>query len=279
MAQYTITLLSVMKSLALIKNEKEYYKYDNIRDFTDENANLIFDAYPIFDELHRSQLNRKIVNHFLFQEIAIKPYQKWVFMLNNKMFEIMPYYNKLFLAQLEENEIFNNVDYTELYSRELNVATDTETLRNSNEFGTRIEDNSANKDSTVTTTQSDTLKNEDESITNVSDVPISRVEFDKYPTGSESTVNTGKNDNLYEGTSKENEKRSDIKDVETLRNEDSNSQSNLQTETAENYNKTVKGKNSGYSNVEVLKQYQDILLNIDMMIIDELETMFMILLN
>ena len=53
MAQYTISLLTVLKNLARDKG-KYYNDYENIRDFTEDNANLIFDSYHIHDELHRS---------------------------------------------------------------------------------------------------------------------------------------------------------------------------------------------------------------------------------
>lgn len=55
--------------------------------------------YPIFDEGHRLPLNKKIVDHYLFREIGHETSDLFIFALNRKMNEIMPYYNQIYLSE------------------------------------------------------------------------------------------------------------------------------------------------------------------------------------
>lgn len=63
---------------------------------------LGLDKYPIYDEAYRKPLNEKIVNHFWFREIGTETADMFVFMLNRKMNEIMPFYNQLYKSSILE---------------------------------------------------------------------------------------------------------------------------------------------------------------------------------
>ena len=56
--------------------------------------------YPIFDEQYREFLNAKILDHYWYNEIAHETVDMFVHQLRVKMGEIMPYYNKWYEAEL-----------------------------------------------------------------------------------------------------------------------------------------------------------------------------------
>lgn len=279
MAQYTISLLTVLKNLARDRG-KYYNDYESIRDFTEDNSNLIFDSYHIHDELHRSELNRKIVNHYLFDEISVVPYAKWKFMFNNKLEEIMPYYNKLYeLEYLKFEDLLEDVDYTETLDRSVGTDTETTSNRQNNTLGTRSEDDSHQTTGQTSTEQSEDLNSQTSSESWESDVPFNKTQNDAHPTktGGEST--TGQSGNEYEGVENKTETRTGNRDVETTQDEIGSSSSLLDSDTKEDYEKTVKGKRSGVSKMQILDEYRKSLLNIDKMIIEELAVCFRFMLN
>jgi len=58
------------------------------------------DEYPIFDETYRAALNAKILKHFFFREIGAETPTKFKYFLNRTMDEIMPLYNQMYKSQL-----------------------------------------------------------------------------------------------------------------------------------------------------------------------------------
>ena len=94
MAKYTITIKSLI---------------DNNFDFQMTN-------YPIFDENYRETLNNNILHHYYENEIGFETPPLFRFYLNQKLNEIMPYYNELYKAQkklIDDNLLLNNVNITE----------------------------------------------------------------------------------------------------------------------------------------------------------------------
>lgn len=55
--------------------------------------------YPIFDEQYREFLNAKIIDHYWFREIGLETVDMFIRQLRAKMGEIMPYYNKWYQAE------------------------------------------------------------------------------------------------------------------------------------------------------------------------------------
>ena len=89
MAKYTITIKTLI---------------DNGFDFQ-------LDGYPIFDEEYRETLNNNILNHYYENEIGFETAPLFRFYLNQKLNEIMPYYNQLFFSADQDYNIIYNVDY------------------------------------------------------------------------------------------------------------------------------------------------------------------------
>lgn len=56
--------------------------------------------YPIFDEQYREFLNAKIIDHFWYNEIAHETPDMFIRQMQTKMNEIMPYYNRWYESEL-----------------------------------------------------------------------------------------------------------------------------------------------------------------------------------
>lgn len=86
--------------------------------------------YPIFDEKYRYVLNKKILTHFFTREICEETVGLWLLRMEERMEEIMPYYNKLYLSELEEIKPFFNIDITKTGNRDYNITKHGDTKNN-----------------------------------------------------------------------------------------------------------------------------------------------------
>ena len=87
-----------------------------IKTLIDNNFDFKMDSYPIFDENYRNTLNQNILYHYYENEIGFETAPLFRFYLNQKLNEIMPYYNELYKVQkklIDENLWLNNVNLTE----------------------------------------------------------------------------------------------------------------------------------------------------------------------
>ena len=199
MAKYTITIGT------LIKN----------------NFDFGLDSYPIFDSNYRETLNTKILNHFYNNEIGFETPELFKFYLNNKMNEIMPYYNTLYNnLKIYDDNLMSNVNLKETLTRET-----------------------------------------------------------KNNITSESNSNTDTR-NLYQDTPQGSLKETDIDNLKyatnlTLNDSKINDKSESTGDGTENYVKTIIGNNGNKYTYELLNQLKNAILNIDMMIINDLNELFM----
>lgn len=86
-----------------------------IKNLIDNNFDFQMNSYPIFDESYRETLNHNILYHYYENEIGFETASLFRLYLNQRLNEIMPYYNELYKAQKEiiDNKLFNNVNLTE----------------------------------------------------------------------------------------------------------------------------------------------------------------------
>lgn len=103
-----------------------------IKNLMDNNFDFGLQDYPIFDEEYRPHLNDMILKHYYMSEIGFETANLFKQYLNNKMNEIMPYYNTLYKLQkdLLKSGIDQNVNLTESYTH--NVTTEGTSESNSN---------------------------------------------------------------------------------------------------------------------------------------------------
>lgn len=84
---------------------KDAGAYDNSKpewkqDFSPAYARMGLDEYPIYDESKRKQLNDKFIRHYWMREIGCETVGHFCLWCSNTFNEIMPYYNKLYEAEL-----------------------------------------------------------------------------------------------------------------------------------------------------------------------------------
>ena len=105
-----------------------------IKSLMDNNFDFGLKDYPIFDEEYREHLNDMILKHYYMSEIGFETAALFKQYLNNKMNEIMPYYNTLYKLQKDllsnSSAIDQNVNLTETYTH--NVTTEGTSESNSN---------------------------------------------------------------------------------------------------------------------------------------------------
>jgi len=89
-----------------------------------ENNVDIFDFdYPFYNEERRKQFEEHFIEHFYFDEIGQETVARFKQRLKIKLNLIMPYWNKIFLADELEQRILDNYDVTETYTREVEKST------------------------------------------------------------------------------------------------------------------------------------------------------------
>lgn len=88
-----------------------------LRYLIEGNYDLGLKDYPIFDESYREQLNNKIIQHYYFREIGFETEALFKNRLNQKMNEIMPYYNQMYESSKLKIDPLSTIDLEEVFSR------------------------------------------------------------------------------------------------------------------------------------------------------------------
>jgi hypothetical protein len=200
--------------------------------------------FPIFDENYRTTLEKKIVRHYYTRELGYETVGLWKLKLQAKLQEIMPYYNKLYESEL--------LTMNPLYTTDLYRKKDNETKNNNTNHSTR------GHDFTIDDTGHD---NPNETTYNLhSDTPqggLDGVETGEYLSDAEKTTRTGASTNSNHRTEL-GENTTDATESGTR---------------VDDYLEHVYGY-SGYNPSKLLKEYRETFLNIDMMIIKDLNKLF-----
>lgn len=103
-----------------------------IKNLIDNNFDFQLDSYPIFDEQYRNTLNQNILYHYYENEIGFETASLFRFYLKQKLNEIMPYYNELYIAQKDLlKNITGNVNLTETLNRDTASSTNSNSSSNS----------------------------------------------------------------------------------------------------------------------------------------------------
>ena len=194
-----------------------------IKSLIDNNFDFKMDSYPIFDENYRDTLNQNILYHYYENEIGFETASLFRFYLNQKLNEIMPYYNELYKVQkklIDENLLLNNVNLTEKL-----VGSNT----------------------TETNSKSESSNNGKSLFQDTPQGQISQTDIDNQTWATNLTLN-----------------KNEIAD-----------QSNATGSGTNEYLKTIIGNNGGKFNIDMLNDIKNNLMNIDLMIINELNDLFM----
>lgn len=149
MATYTISLKSVCEAYAGVSSPSVWESPNTIMRAA---APKVFDfEFPMFDELYRTHLELFILRSYYTRELCCPEVGRWKMFLEQRMNEIMPKYNPLYSAMLEEWNPFWDVNYANSYSR--NVQEDALEKQKGSVHYARDLDTTAN---TVQVTDQDT---------------------------------------------------------------------------------------------------------------------------
>lgn len=229
----------------------------------------IFDFnFPIFDENYRTILEKKIIYHYYTRELGYETVGLWKLKLQTKLQEIMPYYNKLYESELLD---FNPIYSHDLYTKRDNTKTEgrDKTDNNIKTLNT-TKTASESHDITIDDTKHD---RPNETTYNLhSDTPqggLTGVDSEEYLSDADKTTRSGDNTISNHHTdlgSKDNS----ISDTGTINDNRTIGES---AETVDDYLEHVYGY-AGYNPNKLLKEYRENFLNIDMMIIKDLNKLF-----
>lgn len=269
-----------------------------LRYLIENNFDLGLDDYPIFDESYRQLLNDKIINHYYFREIGMETAELFKRYLNQTMREIMPYYNQLYKSELLEFNPFYNVDKTVTADKNNNHVSDfIGNVTGKNQQTTGSENNQINNSKQQTTTAANSVgesvgnsTSTDKNKNVASDTPqgflsINSIDNNTYATTAEMSKAESINNTKATSNNSENGITDQTTADETKATANSESNATTETDTAnkttsndfENYVNHVVGKSEGETYSEMLIKFRETFLNIDMMIIDELKTCFMMI--
>lgn len=223
-----------------------------LRYLIEGNYDLGLKDYPIFDESYREQLNNKIIQHYYFREIGFETEALFKNRLNQKMNEIMPYYNQMYESSKLKIDPLSTIDLEEVFSRKSKTTGEG----TSSTSGTG--NNTNNFNSTDTTDYGKISKFSD--IAQAQTTP-NEILNDRYLTSA--TVDDGQDKNTNTGTN--------TSQTESTTSGTSTDKRNLDEDTT----LTRKGNNGTASESELLNMYRETFLNIDMMIIDDLDELFL----
>lgn len=246
MSKYTTEVRFICETASGLGESKGYADVDTI--ITNAIPKIFTFTFPIFDENYRTVLEKKILKHFYTREICEETVGLWKLRLDAKLNEIMPYYNKLYNSELLE---FNPL-YTANLTRK--KKTDYDSNRNTSNNGT--------VNSTSNSNGSGTGTNTNVGLDLYSDTPqglITNVENETYLTNVRKKTDAGNSSSTTSNSTTGNVTNSDT-GTDALN-------------STEDYLETVIGF-EGSSSSDLLIKYRDTFLNIDMMIIEDLETLF-----
>lgn len=253
MGKYTMELRTICE---VEKGLDESVGWNDVNDIvTNESVRrAIFGTYPMFTdgtELddYRAILEPKILKHFYTREIGVETVGLFKMRLNNKMNEIMPYYNKLYESELLEFDPFEDT----------NIKTER------GKEGSRIE----NEDRLMNENESNTGTNRSKTNGSSEDWDL----FSNTPQGQLNNVKEGKYLTTADNQTNNNEESSES-NSSNVKGRDVKDNKNRNISDFEDFVEKVKGKKGNKSYPELLEEFRKTFLNIDMMIIEELKGLF-----
>ena len=270
-ARYTMYVSDVCKIYA---NESDG-SYTNIENILNNSWEKIFDfPFTFYDETKKADFCKKILRHFYFREIGCETVALWKFMLNRTLNEEMPYFNKLYeSAELE----FNPLD-----DYDLQITSHDDSSRNNKaNSGTDSTVTNNLKDSSSVTGKTTTKNNQKHN-----DNGTSKNLFADTPQGSLSTLD----DETYLTDARKitDSKTFTADDTQTVDNTVSDSTSRTgtvttgvtfhnidETKNENTHTERKHGKVGGMSYAKMLEEYRATILNIDMLVMQRLESCFM----
>lgn len=220
-------------------------------------------SYPIFDETYREALNQKIIDHFWNREIGQEDASLFRFALKRKMNEIMPLYNLYYKSNQLQFDPLQTVNVKTFTVKEDNsLLTGETTVAATGSTDTTSDSTGSSHADTTSTVGSDSLVTE-------SSTPQTMLSgSEDYATAAAKTHATTTNTTGTDESTTSNDIQSTTGKNDSLEN------SSARVET----DGTVTDEKIGFEStpIELLIKYRESFINVDMMIIEKLENLFML---
>lgn len=241
LAEYTIQVRTILSSLNGNSNESGL---NNANALIHNTWDKVFNAYPIWDESYRETLSCKILNHFFMREICCETVGLWKFYLNQKMNEIMPYYNELYKTIWEDfTDLYNDTNLTRTNTSDMESNTE-DTSSSTNKFNGTIAGETTEETSVISKNESGSTSESENTGTSDSNNTTSSNGNDSNTTTSSKSVtsnNLTKHSDTPQGTISNVEEGSYLSDVTKDNNENNENGSS----TSEN-NTQMNATSTGY---------------------------------
>lgn len=313
MSKYTTEVRFICESYAGLD---ESVDYDHVEEVIENSYRKIFktNEIPMFNgetEAHRAGLFKKILLHYYTREIGYETVGLWKLKLNQKLIEIMPYYNQLYESELIEFDPLKNTDVTKTHEGEYNDDEKVDNIRDTEGHrGTHTEQTSDTTEDTTlrhskTTTQGNDVRTNDilsqgDSWQLFSDTPQGGLNGITEASGVDSVGNnsyltnatrilttpdeqsvTQTHGNIVETYNADGDKvdrvaghasvETQVTENTTGKTTDDNTKN---TKGTDEYEDKDIGKVGTETYSEMLEKFRKTFLNIDMMVIKELEPLF-----
>lgn len=276
MSKYTTELRFICETSAGLTDSEGYTSTRNI---IEKSREKIFDFdYPIFDENYRSVLETKIIKHYYTREIAAETVGLWKLWLDERMNNIMPYYNQLYKSELLEFNPLYDTDITTDSNRKINHeenSTDknvrTDNINNKNTRTDNLSTENSHEDHDMDSGTNDSL-------TAYSDTPqnglkgVTELNYLTNATKVNGSDNKKHDNNGSYNTKNTGTQVDDATQTGTVSNDGSGTK---KYDNTDEYLEHVKGKRGSDSYAKILQEYRKTFLNIDQMIINSLSDLFM----
>lgn len=260
MSNYTTEVRYIIESLA--------EEHGSIEDMISTAKQKIFSDYWTTQNVdYKPVLEQKILRHYYTREIGLETVELWKMKLNMTLSEIMPKYNLLYKTyDAIIDKLISNVDLTE----------------------TRSDNGNTTTSGTSTNTSTDTIKNTGSSTGNTTSINNGSGSSDAWQTANDTPQGglTGLEDNKYLSSAVHNKGETTQATTATTENT-SSSTANTENKTdgkatnastantTNEYIKHIIGNNGAINYIDEYNKLLNGYLNIDKMIIDELEPLFM----
>lgn len=264
MATFTMTLSEIM----------ERHGVDTIDGAVPKAAVFGLDKYPLFDESYRHHLNRKFIARFWNREIGHESDEMFRMRVDTRMREIMVEHNQRYLSEQFKFDPFNTIDIKTVVG-ETGSGTLHGTTTSNQETQEELDSTTANTKDTDADVTSDANSTKSAGSRSVSSVmPQNQLSGNGDYADSAQDSNSKGNDTTH------NETVSTGKEVDAGTENATRTGTNDQTGVADSDTTSKLDRTSstlGYQAMpaQLLQQYRDTIMNIDMDILTQMERLFM----
>ena len=262
LSKYTTEVRFICEHEAGLEESKGANDVNNV---LNQSWNKIFTTNcTFFDDTYRSILCTKILKHYYLREIASETVGIWKMWMNTKLEEIMPYYNKLYQSALLQLDPFKDTDYTKTHEGEND--------------GTKNTDGSTSSTGSKSDRYSDTPQGTINNTDVAGDAYLTNVRL-IGDTTSGTSHDTSYDNNLQTrnlaGSEQGTENTTDASQYSENNTASGTNEVDETTHSTDSYVDRIVGKMSTTPYSELLMKYRETFLNIDLMVIEEFDELFL----